>query len=464
MITVKHLVSELEKENIKLVAGRDHLDRKITYVTSLELTEKTSRIKENGFVLTTFHAFKDINQIVDHLEWLLEIGISALGFHTASIKTLPKEVIDFSNTHSLPMFEIPAETPYYIIFDQYNRLKNEKENEWITEINKLNEKLMESVLLEKDLNSIVKVIGEHINHFVCVLDPYFDLIAYWKKKDQTRNEIKHLIDLIISQNKENVLKVRFTSRETTITVNEASFTNFKVFPLFSKQNFLGYMLINQEGICDKYSEEVINNGIRALSLAAHNKNTILNYQKRKDMKLFESIFHGETTDILASDFYIDLKKVTCIFQAQSYYLESLPSQLQMFSEQLIENESNSTQKGIPSYAKDKAIEIVNIHRRAFESYFDRNILIGAGSDAGSPCTSHKALLDELYTMYDIVPDTRKILKTATINAGKILGRNVGRIQEGYKANLILLRENPLGDLKNLEEIVNVVVHGRFVNL
>ncbi|OHX50652.1 metal-dependent hydrolase family protein [Cytobacillus oceanisediminis] len=119
----------------------------------------------------------------------------------------------------------------------------------------------------------------------------------------------------------------------------------------------------------------------------------------------------------------------------------------------------ATQEGIPSYARDKAEEIVSIHRNAFESYFNRNIVIGAGSDAGSPCTSHRALLDELYTMNEMIPDAKEVLKTATVNAGKILGRDVGQIKEGYRANLILLKENPLECLSNLESIEKVVVRG-----
>ncbi|EWG10914.1 metal-dependent hydrolase family protein [Cytobacillus firmus] len=119
----------------------------------------------------------------------------------------------------------------------------------------------------------------------------------------------------------------------------------------------------------------------------------------------------------------------------------------------------ATQEGIPSYARNKAEEIVSIHRNAFETYFNRNFIIGAGSDAGSPCTSHRALLDELYTMNGIVPDAKKVLKTATVNAGKILGRDVGQIKEGYRANLILLKENPLECLSNLESIKMVVIRG-----
>ncbi|WP_370222317.1 amidohydrolase family protein [Cytobacillus sp.] len=91
---------------------------------------------------------------------------------------------------------------------------------------------------------------------------------------------------------------------------------------------------------------------------------------------------------------------------------------------------------------------------------NRNILIGAGSDAGSPCTSHRALLDELYTMYEMISDAKEVLKSATVNAGKILGSDVGQIKEGYRANLILLKENPLECLSNLESIEMVVIRGK----
>ncbi|MBT2682226.1 PucR family transcriptional regulator [Bacillus sp. ISL-37] len=343
MITVKEFSRELEKENIVLVSGKQNEGLKISYITSLELTEKTSRVKAEGFVMSTFHAFKNETQIINYIGWLKEVGISALGFHTASRKGIPKEVLEFTNTNAIPLFEIPEEIPYYTIIEIYNSMVNKREKEQAAKLYKLNEKLMEIVLLEKDLNSIVKVIGDHINNVVCVLDPYFELIAYWKAEGQTRKDIKRLIDSVINQHKENLLKVRFTNRDTTIILNnEISLSGeFKVFPLFSKQNFMGYILISQNEITDKYSEDVIKNGIRALSLAAHNKNTMLDFQKNKDFKLFESIFNKESVDISHSDFYMDLKKVKSVFQVQVSSPEAINSLLQMFSELLLGDEVNS---------------------------------------------------------------------------------------------------------------------------
>jgi purine catabolism regulator len=75
MITVKEFADELEKDKVFLVGGKENVDQEITYLTSLELTEKTSRIKGKGFIMTTFHAFKDINQILHHLEWFRRLAL-----------------------------------------------------------------------------------------------------------------------------------------------------------------------------------------------------------------------------------------------------------------------------------------------------------------------------------------------------------------------------------------------------
>lgn len=118
------------------------------------------------------------------------------------------------------------------------------------------------------------------------------------------------------------------------------------------------------------------------------------------------------------------------------------------------------QDGIPDYAKRKAEEIVEIHAEAFKKFFDRNILIGAGSDAGSPKTPHPTLLEELNSMIELVNDSKEILKTATVNAGKILRRNVGQIKEDYEADLVLLDKNPLENLDHLKSIQKVYKAGK----
>lgn len=117
---------------------------------------------------------------------------------------------------------------------------------------------------------------------------------------------------------------------------------------------------------------------------------------------------------------------------------------------------------IPDYARKKAREVTDIHAKAFKNFFNRDILIGAGSDAGSPLTPHTSLLDEIFTMYEIIQDSKNILKTATVNAGFILGKEVGQIREGFIADFILLNKNPLENLEHLKDIDSVYIDGEMV--
>jgi len=119
----------------------------------------------------------------------------------------------------------------------------------------------------------------------------------------------------------------------------------------------------------------------------------------------------------------------------------------------------ANQYNIPNYAKEKAIKIVDRHVKAFKSFFYRDILVGAGSDAGSPLTPHPSLLEELLLMNEYIEDKINILKTATVNAGKILGKNTGQIEEGYSADFIIVNNNPLDNLHHLRDIYKVFKQG-----
>lgn len=122
----------------------------------------------------------------------------------------------------------------------------------------------------------------------------------------------------------------------------------------------------------------------------------------------------------------------------------------------------ATMDNIPSYAREKAQNLIERHVAAFQKYFGRNMLIGAGSDAGSPLTPHPSILDELLTMHRFVSNTKAILKTATVNAGRILGQQIGQIKEGYAADFILCKENPLVNLSYLRNVQGIYIGGKLV--
>lgn len=343
MITIQELSKELSKVNMELVGGESGIARSIEYVTILELPEKTTRIKEKGLILTTFQAFKNIDEILHHMKWLNQIGIGALGFHTAFYKTIPDEVVAYANETGLPLFFIPVETPYYRIFDIFKEIENNQLTNKTYEIYKLNEKLMESVFLEKDVSYIVHVIGNYINDTVILLDPYLKLAALWKNENQSRKEIEANVNFIINQHKENLLQTRFTKREGKIKFKDNYQKNISltVIPIFSKLNFFGYMLIGQENFKDDYAEEVIKNGLRALSLTVQNRNPMKNHHKMKDIRIFENILTGNIKDIKDTDFHILIENLKYCVLLELTSLDQLHHYFQVLSEMFLTKDSNS---------------------------------------------------------------------------------------------------------------------------
>jgi hypothetical protein len=70
--------------------------------------------------------------------------------------------------------------------------------------------------------------------------------------------------------------------------------------------------------------------------------------------------------------------------------------------------------------------------------------------------------DELEDLVDAGLTPYQALRTATANAGEFLGVKSGTIAVGQRADFILLRANPLEDVRNVSQLAGVIVNGRWL--
>jgi len=88
----------------------------------------------------------------------------------------------------------------------------------------------------------------------------------------------------------------------------------------------------------------------------------------------------------------------------------------------------------------------------------------AGTDTNLPPTVPGfSLHDELISMAKAGMSNSQVLLSATAIPAQRLGSNTGIIEEGKKANMILLEKNPLEDISNTKTINTVLVNGKVLD-
>ncbi len=111
------------------------------------------------------------------------------------------------------------------------------------------------------------------------------------------------------------------------------------------------------------------------------------------------------------------------------------------------------------YDSAKTVALIQLRKKIIKACQDNNVGIVAGSDAPQVFdVPGYSLHHELQYMVDAGLTPFQVLQTATINAARYFKRdNAGVIKEGSPAELVLLNDNPLSDIKNVGKIAGVMI-------
>ena len=102
--------------------------------------------------------------------------------------------------------------------------------------------------------------------------------------------------------------------------------------------------------------------------------------------------------------------------------------------------------GIPEEAVAKAEEAAEAFGTAFENALSAGVTVAMGTDAGTPFNFFGDIPRELSYMVEYGMTPAGALEAATVNAAELLGLDdVGRVESGYRADLVILEEDPNAD-------------------
>ncbi|GAB5476156.1 MAG: amidohydrolase family protein [Maribacter sp.] len=136
-------------------------------------------------------------------------------------------------------------------------------------------------------------------------------------------------------------------------------------------------------------------------------------------------------------------------------------------------QQNNTPDRLERFKKSKdvivhdALKKDSIMASNLKVLLENNIRVATGTDAGNIGTLHaSSYLQELEAMQKAGMEPKQIIKASTINAAIAFGLEdeIGSIEKGKKADLLLLKENPMEDLDHLNTIVAVLKDGEVIGI
>ena len=113
--------------------------------------------------------------------------------------------------------------------------------------------------------------------------------------------------------------------------------------------------------------------------------------------------------------------------------------------------------GMPEYGIRKSREVIEIHSESISRAHKAGVKISMGTDAG--VMPHGTNLRELGLMVNIGMTPMETIVATTKKAAECLGweDQVGTIQAGKLADIVIARTNPLQDIRSLENVDNIAL-------
>lgn len=128
--------------------------------------------------------------------------------------------------------------------------------------------------------------------------------------------------------------------------------------------------------------------------------------------------------------------------------------------------SIGAKKGVPAHVIAKVKSFEEAHYAGLRKAIQAGVKIICGTDTGTPFNYHGEGAEELALYVDCGMTPMQAIQSATSLAAEALKlSDLGSLLPGYKADLLIVRGNPLQDMRLLQDqqrILGIVLGGRFI--
>ena len=153
-------------------------------------------------------------------------------------------------------------------------------------------------------------------------------------------------------------------------------------------------------------------------------------------------------------FFLDREAIDMMLERDVYFVPTLAALYYILE--------GGTEAGIPAFMVEKARRAEEAQLDSFRRAREAGVLIAAGNDGGTPFNTSDNLAGELECMVRAGMTPAEALATAHAKGASLLRLDdeIGTVEPGKKADLVVLDADPLNDINAVRQVHTVVKDGK----
>ena len=402
MITLEEILSFEEYDDLKVIAGKDGLQRRVSTVTILDAPDGYKWTKGGEFVITSGYVLSDEpEKIKDLIISLDNLGASAFGIKLKRyINEIPAGIINKANELNFPIIVIPEDYPFKKIINPVMSSLIDKQNEKLMFSKNIHKTFTQLVLEGCDEKKIINKLEELINKEIIFYNKIFEEFQY--------GNLAYNEDI----------------KEKTIAELKEKYISY---PLKIDKKIYGYIFVTAEKKMDDYDEIALEQAGTVLKLQI---------QKRISNKEIENRYREEfVMDLIFSN--INSKEE--VIKRGKLYNWDFDEEIAVLIVDIDDFKENYTKLDIEkseNTLKDLKEKVFNIAKKVLKKYYN-NVIFTNLSDKIIFLSKYNGIENEYNLNIEEVGDeirkkvNEKVDFTVTVGIGEYKN-DVFAIKESYE--------------------------------
>ncbi|WP_226658197.1 PucR family transcriptional regulator [Pseudalkalibacillus hwajinpoensis] len=178
-LSVREALQLSEMSEIKLIAGKQGIDRDIKWLTIVEVMEDVTRLHEGEFLITTAYGWQEKSESYTRLiQALSNRQLSAVAIHTGFyLDVVPLAMIEAANRTGLPLLEIPRTMNFSTVTRSILEQLVNKQLSMLTQAQRIQDELTALVIKNTGFSSLTDALSKLLNCNVSIYQSNGDLLA-----------------------------------------------------------------------------------------------------------------------------------------------------------------------------------------------------------------------------------------------------------------------------------------------